>query len=99
MVLSRTGKTALQPHLPSRLILADYMGAEVDQRGDRGIKRRIPRLFRMQPHRCECFLENTLQASDLHSVAVASLAIFEHIRDVGRALLQAKVELEAQRGC
>jgi hypothetical protein len=46
---------------------------------------------------CKCFLENILQASDLHRVAAASLAIFEHIRDVGRALLQAKVELEAQQ--
>ena len=38
-----------------------------------------------------------MQASGLHSIAAASLAIFEHIRDVGRAVLQAKVELEAQQ--
>jgi hypothetical protein len=42
-------------------------------------------------------IENILQASELHSVAAASLAIFEHIRDVGRALLQANVELEAHQ--
>ena len=33
----------------------------------------------------------------MRSGAAASLAIFEHIRDVGRALLQAKVELEAHQ--
>jgi hypothetical protein len=47
--------------------------------------------------RCKCFMENILQASELHSVAAASLALFEHIHDVGRALLQAKVELEAHQ--
>jgi hypothetical protein len=45
---------------------------------------------------CKCFLENILQTIDLHRVAAASLAIFVHIRDVGRPLLQANVALEAQ---
>jgi hypothetical protein len=45
--------------------------------------------------RCKGFIESILQAPHLHSVAAASLAIFERIREVARALLQAKVELEA----
>lgn len=47
--------------------------------------------------RCKCFIEQILQAVELHSVAAASLAIWEHMRDVARAVLQAKVELEAQQ--
>jgi hypothetical protein len=47
--------------------------------------------------RCKCFIERSLQAVELHSVAAASLAIWEHMRDVARAVLQAKVELEAQQ--
>jgi hypothetical protein len=38
-----------------------------------------------------------LPASDLHSVASASLAIFAQRRDVARAVLQAKITLEAQQ--
>ena len=47
--------------------------------------------------RCKWFIENTLQASDLHSVAAASLAIFAQLREVAREVLQAKITLEAQR--
>jgi Uncharacterised protein family (UPF0236) len=47
--------------------------------------------------RCKCFIENILQASDLHHVAAASLAIFEQMRQVARDLLQAKIDLEAQQ--
>jgi hypothetical protein len=46
--------------------------------------------------RCKCFIENILQASDLHSVAAASLAIFAQMRQVARDMLQAKIDLEAQ---
>lgn len=47
--------------------------------------------------RCKCFIENILQASDLHNVAAASLAIFAQMRQVARAILQAKIDLEAQQ--
>jgi hypothetical protein len=47
--------------------------------------------------RCKCFIENILQASDLHSVATASLAIFAQLREVAREILQAKITLEAQQ--
>jgi hypothetical protein len=47
--------------------------------------------------RCKCFIENILQASDLHSVAAASLAIFAQMRQVARDILQAKIALEAQQ--
>jgi hypothetical protein len=47
--------------------------------------------------RCQCFIENILQASDLHSVATASLAIFAQLREVAREVLQAKITLEAQQ--
>jgi hypothetical protein len=46
--------------------------------------------------RCKCFIENVLQAPDLHSVAAASMAIFEQMRPVAREMLQAKITLEAQ---
>jgi Uncharacterised protein family (UPF0236) len=46
--------------------------------------------------RYKCFIENILQAPDLHSVAAASLAIFEQVRHVARDILQAKITLEAQ---
>jgi hypothetical protein len=46
---------------------------------------------------CKCFIENILQATDLHSVAAASLAIFAQMRQVGRQMLQAKIDLEAQQ--
>jgi hypothetical protein len=47
--------------------------------------------------RCKGFIENILQAPDLHRVATASLAIFAQIRDLGREILQAKITLEAQQ--
>ncbi len=47
--------------------------------------------------RCKCFIENILQAPDLHSVASASLAIFGPMREVAREILQAKIALEAQQ--
>ena len=47
--------------------------------------------------RCKCFIENILQAPDLHSVASASLAIFVQMREVAREILQAKIMLEAQQ--
>lgn len=47
--------------------------------------------------RCKGFIETILQASDLHCVATASLAIFEQIRPVAREILQAKITVEAQQ--
>jgi hypothetical protein len=47
--------------------------------------------------RCKGVIEQIVQAPDLHRVATASRAIFEQIRDVGRAMLQAKITLEAQQ--
>jgi hypothetical protein len=47
--------------------------------------------------RCKGFLETILQASELHRVATASLAIFEPIRPVVREILQAKITVEAQQ--
>jgi hypothetical protein len=47
--------------------------------------------------RCKCFIEHILQASDLHSVATASLTIFTQLREVAREVLQAKMTLEAQQ--
>ena len=44
---------------------------------------------------CKGFIENILQAPDLHSVAPASLAIFAQMREVAREILQAKMALEA----
>jgi len=41
------------------------------------------------------FLEDIWRAADLHSVATASLAIVEQMRQVAREILQAKVHLEA----
>jgi hypothetical protein len=46
--------------------------------------------------RCKRFIENILQAPDLHSVASASLAIFAQMRHVARDILQAKITLEAE---
>jgi hypothetical protein len=40
-------------------------------------------------------IESILQAPDLHSVATAALAIFKQMREVARAILQAKIALEA----
>jgi hypothetical protein len=47
--------------------------------------------------RCKCFIENILQAPDLHSVAAASVAIFAQLRHVAREILQARINLEAQQ--
>jgi hypothetical protein len=47
--------------------------------------------------RCKQFIENILQASDLHRVATASLAIFAKLREVAREILQAKITREAQQ--
>lgn len=47
--------------------------------------------------RCKGFIENILQAPDLHNVGSASLAIFAQMRHVAREILQAKVALEAQQ--
>jgi hypothetical protein len=47
--------------------------------------------------RCKCFIENILQAPDLHSIASASLAIGGQMREVAREILQAKMALEAQQ--
>lgn len=47
--------------------------------------------------RCKGLIENILQASDLHSVGSASLAIFEQMRHVAREILQAKIALEAHQ--
>jgi hypothetical protein len=47
--------------------------------------------------RCKQFIENILQASDLPSVATASLAIFTKLREVAREILQAKITREAQQ--
>jgi len=47
--------------------------------------------------RCKSFIENILQAPDLHSVATTSLAIFAQMREVAREILQAKIALEAQQ--
>jgi hypothetical protein len=46
---------------------------------------------------CKRFIESILHSADTQNVATASLAIFEQIREVARAILQAKVTLEAQR--
>jgi hypothetical protein len=47
--------------------------------------------------RCKGFIENILQAPDLHSVASASLAILAQVRHIARDILQAKITLEAQQ--
>jgi hypothetical protein len=47
--------------------------------------------------RCKWFMENILQAPDLHHVGSASLAIFTQRRQVVREMLQAKINLEAQQ--
>jgi len=46
--------------------------------------------------RCKRFIEDILQAADLHSVASASLAILAQMRHVARDILQAKITLEAE---
>ena len=44
---------------------------------------------------CKRLIENGLESAELQTVATASLAIFEQMREVARALLQAKIDLEA----
>lgn len=44
---------------------------------------------------CKRVIDNVLEAADLQTVATASLTIFDQIREVAGALLQAKVDLEA----
>jgi hypothetical protein len=46
---------------------------------------------------CKRLIENMLESADLQTVATASLAIFEQMREVARALLQAKIDLEAHK--
>jgi hypothetical protein len=48
-------------------------------------------------HHCKRLIEHVLEASDLQTVATASLAIFDQMREVARTLLQAKVDLEAHK--
>jgi hypothetical protein len=48
-------------------------------------------------HHCKRLIERVLDASDLQTVATASLAIVDQMREVARALLQAKVDLEAHK--
>jgi hypothetical protein len=47
--------------------------------------------------RCKRVIEHILEATDLHSVATASMAIFAPMREVARAILQAKVDPEAYK--
>jgi hypothetical protein len=47
--------------------------------------------------RCYIFIANIWQATDLHSVATAALAIFAPLRQVGREILQAKIHVAAQQ--
>jgi hypothetical protein len=46
---------------------------------------------------CKRLIEHIFEAADLQPVATASLAIFDQIREVARVLLQAKVDLEADK--
>lgn len=48
-------------------------------------------------HRCKHLINKILNAQDLQSVAATSMTIWAHMRDVARAILQAKVDLEAER--
>jgi hypothetical protein len=48
-------------------------------------------------NQCKRLIDKILNTPDLQSVAAASLRILEHIREVARAILQAKVDLEAGR--
>ena len=43
------------------------------------------------------FMENILQAPNLHHVGSASLAIFTQMRQAAPEILQAKINLEAQQ--
>ena len=47
--------------------------------------------------RCQRVIENIVQAPDLHRVASAALTIFAQMRPVARDMLQAKIDLEAQK--
>jgi hypothetical protein len=46
--------------------------------------------------RWKWFVEDILQAPNLHHVGSASLAIFTQMRQLAREMLQAKITLEAQ---
>ncbi|GIX48110.1 MAG: hypothetical protein KatS3mg131_2321 [Candidatus Tectimicrobiota bacterium] len=46
---------------------------------------------------CKQVIDKILHAPDLQGIAAASLAIFERMRELAHALLQAKIDLEAQR--
>ena len=46
---------------------------------------------------CRWFMENILQALDLHHVGSASLAISTQMRQAAPKILQAKINLEAQQ--
>ena len=48
-------------------------------------------------NRCKCVIEHIVEAADLQTVATASIAIFEQMREVARAMLQATVDLEAAK--
>jgi hypothetical protein len=48
-------------------------------------------------NRCNCVIEHIVEAADLQTVATASIAIFEQMREVARAMLQATVDLEAAK--
>jgi hypothetical protein len=48
-------------------------------------------------NRCKCVSEHIVEAADLQTVATASIAIFEQMREVARAMLQATVDLEAAK--
>jgi hypothetical protein len=48
-------------------------------------------------HRCKQLINTLLDAQDLQDIAAASLVIFERIREVARAVLQAKIDLAADR--
>ena len=47
--------------------------------------------------RCKWFMENILQAPNLHHVGSASLAISTQMRQAAPEILQAKINLEAQQ--
>ena len=47
--------------------------------------------------RCKWFMENILQAPNLHHVGSASLAISTQMRQAAPGILQAKINLEAQQ--
>lgn len=48
-------------------------------------------------HRCKQLIDKIVHAQDLQGIAAISLAILAHMRDLARAMLQAKIALEARR--